>query len=119
MSKLSSIIPPTPPPSALLRTLLLLHLPPPPPPRFLQSLNPLLLLVGGLTRYRLPACCYDQLVQFAKTGIGVIGLFARVVGLDHEIRGFGCVVAGSQDGWMQERREQGEKGGGWEAEGGF
>jgi len=58
-------------------------------------------------------------VQSAEARRGVVGLLAGVVGLDDEGGGFGRVVAGGEEGGVQDWREEGEEVGGWEAEGGF
>lgn len=93
---LISIPIPTPsptPPRTLLLTPLLLHLPRPRLIRLLQPLHTPDLLCTRLSRHHLPSGLHDQVLQFAKAGVDVLGLFAAVVGLDDDVTGFGGVVA--------------------------
>jgi len=90
----SSIIPPPrAPPSSLLRTLPLLHLPPPRSLGLRQSFNPLRLPRLRLIRNSVLTQFLNQSVQSAETGRGIIGLLARVVGLDYQGGVLGRMVA--------------------------
>lgn len=117
---LFSVLSPSPtPPSTLLTTQLLFHLPPPRGLSFLQPLHPLRLPRRRLVRHRLPPNLKQQVVQSAEASVRVVRLFPRVVGLDYEGVRFGRVVARGEDGGAEDWWEEGEEGGGWEAEGGF
>ena len=116
----SSVLPPPPsPPRSFLRPLPLLDPPPPRRLRFLQPRHALRLSRARLIRHAFAANLSDQSEQSLEASGSVVGLFARVVGLDDQGGGFGGVVARGEEGLVQDGREEGEESRGGEAEGCF
>lgn len=77
----------------LLLTLRLFH--PSSASRFslLQLLNSLSLLLARLPRHSLTPSLHYQFMQPAKARIEILGLFPRIVCLDHKIRSLGSMIS--------------------------